>query len=64
MPKTLCMGAKLNLGDRVWGEVEKNSFIVLPDKGEHSGQMSSKLSVPIWGDLVRSFVTGFQGQGC
>ena len=37
MPKTLCMGAKLNLGDRVWGGVEKNSFIALSGKEGHSG---------------------------
>ena len=29
----LYTGAKLNLGDRVLGEVEKNSFIALPGKG-------------------------------
>ena len=37
MPKTrpLCTRAKLNLGDRVLGEVEKNRFIALPVKGGH-----------------------------
>ena len=29
-------GAKLNLGDRVLGELEKNSFIALLGKGGHS----------------------------
>ena len=44
MPKTqpLCTGAKLNLGDRVLGEVEKKSFIALPGKGGHSGLMPLK----------------------
>ena len=38
MPKTwpLCTGAKSNLGDRVLGEIEKNSFIALPGKGGRS----------------------------
>ena len=29
----LCTDAKLKLGDRVLGKVEKNSFIALPHKG-------------------------------
>ena len=36
-------GADLNLGDRVLGEVEKNNFIALPDKGEHRDSCHSKL---------------------
>ena len=38
MPKTepLCTSTKLNLRDRVLGKVEKNSFIALPGKGDHS----------------------------
>ena len=41
MPKTwpLYTSTRLKLGDRVLGEVEKNSFISLPGKGEHSGLM-------------------------
>ena len=39
----LCTKAKSNLGDKVLGEVEKNSFIALPSKGDHSGLMPSKL---------------------
>ena len=44
MPKTqpLCADAKLNLRDRVLGEVAKKSFIVLPGKGEHSRLMLLK----------------------
>ena len=43
MPKTqpLCTSAKSNLGDRVLGEVEKNSFIALPGKRGHSRFLSS-----------------------
>lgn len=32
----LCSGAKLNLRGRIWGEIEKNSFIALPREEEHS----------------------------
>ena len=39
---------KLNLRDRVWGEVEKNSFTALPGKEGHRGLMLSKLCVPTW----------------
>ena len=53
MPKTqpLCTGAKSSLGDRVLGEVEKNSFIALPGKGGHSGPVPSKTVCPYlaWG---------------
>ena len=44
MPKSrpLCTGAETNLRDRVLGEVEKNSFTALPDKGGHSGLMPLK----------------------
>ena len=63
MPKTqpLFTGAESNLGDRVLGEVEKNSFIALPGKGGHSGVMPSKLCVPTGEDLVRSFIAIVQG---
>ena len=40
---TLCTGAELNLGNRVLGEIEKNSFTSLPGKGGDSGLMLSKL---------------------
>ena len=39
----LYTGAKLNLGDRVLGEVEKNSFIALPGKGTQRGLVPSEL---------------------
>ena len=44
----LYTGAKLNLGDRVLGEVGKDDFVTLPDKGGHSKLMSSKPCVPMW----------------
>ena len=48
MPKTrpLCTVAKLNLGDRVLGEVEKNSFISVSSKGGHSGLVPLKTVCP------------------
>ena len=44
MPKSRPLGtsAELNLGDRVLGEIEKNSSIALPGKGGHSRLMPSK----------------------
>ena len=33
----LYLNTELNLGDRVLGEVEKNSFIALPGKGATAG---------------------------
>ena len=39
----LCTSAKWNLGNRVLGKVEKNSFIALPGKGGHSRLMPQKL---------------------
>lgn len=41
-------GAKLNFGHIVLGEVEMDSFIVLPGEDGHSRLMPSKLSVPTW----------------
>ena len=43
---SLYTGAKSVLGDRVLGEVEKDRFIALPGKGEHSRLIPSKLCVP------------------
>ena len=63
--RPLCVRAKLNLGDRVCGEVEKNSFIALPGKGGHSRLMPSKLyeNSDLEGDLLEFYSNG-QGQGC
>ena len=66
MPKTwpLCTSAESNLGDRVLGEVEKNSFIALPGKGGHSRLRPQKLCALTWEDLVKSFIAMVQGQSC
>lgn len=42
----LCTDSEINLEDRVLSEVEKKSFIALPDKGDHSRLMPSKLCFP------------------
>ena len=47
--RPLCTSTELNLGDRVLGEAEKNSFIAFTGKGGHSKLMPSKLCVPTWG---------------
>ena len=41
--------AEPNLRDRVLAEVEKESFIALPGKGDCRGLMPSKPTVPTWG---------------
>ena len=46
---SLCTSDESNLGERVLGEVEKDSFIALPDKGGHSRLIPSKPCVPTWG---------------
>ena len=54
----LCTGAEMNLGDKVWGEVEKNSFIALPGKWGHSWLMPSRLYIPHWrglGGIINRF---------
>ena len=38
--------AKSNLGGRVLGEMEKNSFIVFSGKERHNGLVSHKLCAP------------------
>ena len=60
----LCNGAELSLGDRVLGEEEKNSFIVFPEKGGHSGSCPEELCVPSWEDLMRHFIAMIQGWWC
>ena len=54
---------KLNLRDRVLGEVQKNSFIALSGKGGRRGLMPSKLCVPPQKRVVRSFTVMVQ-RGC
>ena len=41
----LYTGAKSSPGDRVLGEVEKDSFIALPSKGRHTRLLPPKNSV-------------------
>ena len=57
MPETWppCTGAELNFGERVLGEVEKNSFIALPGKGGHSGPMPLKTVCPDLGGFGEEF---------
>ena len=45
---SLYTGGEANLGDRVLGEVEKDSFITLPGKGGHSGLLPQKLHALTW----------------
>ena len=58
---TLCTGAELNLGNRVLGEIKKNSFIALPGNGDPVGSCLQKLGVPMQQELMRSFITMVQG---
>ena len=57
MPKAqpLCTGAELNLGGRVLGEVEKNSFVALPGRGGHSRLLPSKTMCPNLGGFIEKF---------
>lgn len=58
-----CTGAEANLRDRVWGDIEKKSFIALPSKeGGHSQLLPSKLCVSA-GSLVRNFIAMVQKWG-
>ena len=58
--KSSCTSAELSLEGRVLGEVEKNNCITLPDRGGHSGLMTSKTACPHPGDLVRIFIAQVQ----
>ena len=60
----LCSDAKLNLGDRVLGETEKNSFDTLLAKGGQSEFCAPQNCVPNQKDLMRSFTAMAQGWGC
>ena len=61
--RPLCTSAKLNVGDSVLDEVEKNRFIALPGKGGHSRLMPLKLC-PNGEVFLRSFIAMIQGQSC
>ena len=65
--RPLCTGAESNLGDRVLGEVEKDTFIALPGKGGHSGLMTRKTVCPNPGRFGEGFWFNgamVQGRGC
>ena len=51
----LCIGAESNLRGRVLGEVEKNSFIALPGKWEHSRLLPLKTVCPNPGGFGEEF---------
>ena len=61
MPKTWPLGTGAESNLRVFGEVEKNSFIVFPGKRGHNRPLSWKIVVPTQEDLVRSFIVIVQG---
>ena len=51
----LYTGAEKNLGHRVLGEVEKNSFIALPGRGGHSWLLPLKTTCPNPGRFDEEF---------
>ena len=63
MPETqpLRTSAKSNLGDRVLGKVEKNSFTALPVKGGHGGLVPQKLCLSQVRNSVRSLWQWLKG---
>ena len=65
MPKVqaLYTGAKSNLRNRVWGEIEKKSFIALPRKVGYRGSFPQNLCVSTQEDLMRHFRALVQGWG-
>ena len=52
---SLYTGATLNLGDGVLGEVEKDSFIALPGKAEHSKLLPRETMCPNPGGFDEEF---------
>ena len=60
--RPLYTSAGLNLGDRVLGEAERNSFVALPGKGGHSGLNTLKTVCPALEGVVRN-LTVFKEQG-
>ena len=54
----LCSNAELNIGDRILGEGERNSFTALPGKGGHTGLMPSKPCVPNLGMFGEFYSSG------
>ena len=68
MPETRppYIDAELNLGDRVWGEIEKNRkkscFIALPGKGGHSGLLPLKTVCTYPGGFFEEFYSNSSPQ--
>ena len=57
LKRPLCTSAESNLTDRVLGEVEKKSCLLLwQTKGDTARSCLEKLCVPTLDDLVRSFI--------
>ena len=56
-------GAKSNLGDQVFREVEKSSFIALPGKGGPQQPNDLKTVCTNLGKILRSFIVMVQ-RGC
>ena len=61
---SLCTGAKLNLGDKVWVKEKRIPLLLCQAKGDTEDSCPSKLCVPTREDLVRSFMAVVQGWGC
>jgi len=55
--------AESNLGDRVLGEVEKNTggLFLCQTKGDTAGSYLPKLYFPAWEDKMMNFIAMFQG---
>ena len=64
MPKAwpLCTGAKMNLRERVSGEVAKKSSIALPVKGGHKRAPALKAVCPNLGGFGEDFPGGSDGK--
>ena len=60
----LCTWGQDKTRGRVLGEVEKDSFIILPGKGGDKHTHASKHCVSQFGDVMRSFIVMVgRGQG-
>ena len=52
-----------NIEDRVWGKVEKNSFIALPGKGGHSALIPLKTVSPSLEGFCEEFYSNGSREG-
>ena len=57
---SLYTSAESNLGDRVLGAVEKDSFLTFPGKGGHGGLLPRKTMCLNLERIVRSFIVMVQ----